>query len=81
MATAKNLALVAEIFAELDRANALHGKFNSTHEGISVIREEYLELEKEIFWGNPMNARSEAVQMAAMCIKMIRLLETEVREP
>lgn len=25
--------------------------FASTHEAIAVIREEYLELEKEVFWG------------------------------
>lgn len=69
--------------------------FNSMHEGLGVLREEYLELEQEIFFGekkaegsakwcdiplekaNGMwkeNVKKEAVQVAAMCARIIQEL-------
>lgn len=84
--------------------------FNSTHEGLGVLREEYLELEQEIFFGekkalqdvkkrneqndynqtpefNQIDARiyhkhriqKEAVQVAAMAIRIIQELTQENR--
>lgn len=57
--------------------------FNSTHEGLAVLREEYLELEQEIFWGKKMHPtdhqqriRIEAIQVAAMAIRIITELTT-----
>lgn len=43
---------IALIKAELESIPKKYQKtFNSTHEGLSVLREEYLELEKEIYFG------------------------------
>lgn len=55
--------------------------FASEAEAIAVIREEYLELENEVFWGRKQSAnekewkdkmRAEAVQLAAVCIRFIQ---------
>lgn len=76
-----------------------HKAFNSPHEALGVIREEYLELEQEIFFGekqakaeldyiDPDSSESqanikklyhkriklEAVQVAAMCARLIQEL-------
>jgi hypothetical protein len=63
--------------------------FNSTHEGLGVLREEYLELEKEIFFGekeakkefpntyeqiHKERIRKEAIQVAAMAVRIIQEL-------
>ena len=56
------------VVGEVVRARAKHPKrFNSQHEGIAIIREEYLELEHEIFHGDGIQTRNELVQLAAMC--------------
>ena len=47
------------------------GTFASPHEGIAVIREEYLELEHEVFHGGEAEAATEAVQLAAMAIRFL----------
>lgn len=73
-----------EVVAELEEATARYGPLNSGHEGLAVLREEYLELEKEIFWGlkkvsfatDPSYAhraciRDEAKQVAAMAIRIM----------
>ena len=58
------------IRAELERATELHGPMHGPHEALGVIREEYLELEREIFHGDDaMNALEEAVQLAAMAAR------------
>jgi hypothetical protein len=59
---------VLEVQDEINRAIQIYQKFNSPHEAIAVIREEYLELEHEIFHGNLQDARKEALQLAAMAI-------------
>jgi hypothetical protein len=61
------------------RATSLHGDFQSAHEGLAVIREEYLELESEVFWGRKTRSDAvwldrierEAVQIAAMALRFI----------
>lgn len=61
-----------DVVRELRRATAKFGAFASGHEGIAILREEYLELEREVFWGkHPSNVRAEAVQVAAMAIRFI----------
>lgn len=50
--------------------------FHSYHEGIAVIREEYLELEREVFWGNRdidnrKRIHAEARQLCAMALSLI----------
>jgi hypothetical protein len=56
---------------ELKRAMAKFGPMASGHEGIAVIREEYLELEREVFWGTREAAREEAIQLAAMALRFL----------
>lgn len=64
--------------------------FNSIHEGLGVLREEYLELEDEIFFGekraksqtddgsykllHEARIRKEAIQVAAMAARIIQEL-------
>lgn len=67
---------------KLVRANRIHGEFTSLHEGISAIREKYLELEQEIFKKDPKYTYliDEVVQLGAMCHKLfdfIRSVEDE----
>jgi hypothetical protein len=40
-----------DVQAELERARGKFPAFRSAHEGIAIIREEYLKLEREVFWG------------------------------
>lgn len=61
-----------------------HKPFNSKHEGYAVLLEEVEELKKEIFWGEKegmkdgkthiLRTREEAVQVAAMAIRIIQEL-------
>ncbi len=78
--------ILAEVHAELCQAEKF-GDFESYHEGIAVIREEYLELEREVFWGEKghtdpiyrQNMRAEAIQLAAMAVKLIELIDEQGR--
>lgn len=68
-----------EIREEMERAENLYGPFHSLHEAIAVIREEYLELEQAIFWGNKngnnnATVRLEALQVAAMATRLLMML-------
>jgi hypothetical protein len=57
-------------------------KLNSNHEGFGVLYEEVLELQQELFWGeknlkekeHKERIREEAVQVAAMAIRIIQEL-------
>lgn len=65
-------AALAEVRAELMRAEAKHGlEFASPHEGHSVIREELEELWEHVRadTGRTPKAGHEAAQVAAMAIK------------
>jgi len=65
-----------EVLTEIIRANEIHGiNFNSSNEAAGVVREEYLELEHELFHGDPERAREEAVQLAAVAVKTICYLD------
>jgi len=67
--------VINEIKKEAKFAMHKFKKFNSPHEGIAVLREEYLELEQEIFKNqkiyDKVNMRKEAVQVATMAIRII----------
>lgn len=79
------------IRAELASIPEQHHNFRNVHEGLGVLREEYMELEQEMFFGekaskkypNPNGTpdeiwkeriRKEAVQVAAMAIRIIQEL-------
>ena len=60
------------VLTELKRATKKFGAFNSPHEGISIIREEYMELEHEVYWGeNSDFMAAEAIQLAAMALRFL----------
>lgn len=61
----------AAVRSELTRARARFGPFASAHEGLAVIREEYLEFERAVFHGDGAEALTEAVQLAAMATRYI----------
>jgi hypothetical protein len=58
---------------ELERARLHFSDFRSYHEGISVIREEYLELEHEVFQREQDRdkMRKESLHLAAMCLRFL----------
>jgi len=57
------------------RASSLYSPFKSYHEGIAIIREEYLELEKEVFrsYGEQdlIKIANEATHLGAMAIRFL----------
>ena len=61
------------ILEEYDRATENFGCFASAHEGIAVLREEYLELEREVFKKNPNKIKmmKEAIQVGAMAMRFL----------
>ena len=64
--------LIDVILDEYWSAKRKFPKFNSAHEGIAVIEEEFLELRQEVFWGKePKNMKMEAIQLAAMSIRFL----------
>lgn len=72
-------AIISMIWKEHDRAKTLFpSNFVNQHEAIAVIREEYLELEKEVFLNQKKysleNQQKEAIQLAAMCVRLINEL-------
>jgi hypothetical protein len=73
------LDILVEIKTELNRANSIHpATFNSSNEAAGVIREEYLEAETELFHGDPERARTELIQLAAMCVKAVQYLDRKM---
>lgn len=52
-------------------ATARHGKFNSSHEGYAVLKEEVDEMWDEIKKNDLVRSREEAVQVAAMAIRYL----------
>lgn len=60
------------VAAELDRASARFGAFNSTHEGYAVIAEELDELWDAVKKNDADHAAAEAIQVAAMAVRFMR---------
>jgi hypothetical protein len=76
-----------EIKAELENLPEKYANstFNSHHEGLAVIQEEFEELKDEVFFGaknlieytdstHRRRMRKEAIQVAAMCVRFIQEL-------
>jgi len=60
-----------QVEAEIRRAREKYPPMVSQHEGIAIIREEYLELERLVFWEKDTHVKTwdgsrEACQIAAM---------------
>ena len=45
--------------------------FHSAHEGLAIIEEEFLELQKAVFWGNSVQVQHELEQLGAMCLRFL----------
>lgn len=65
--------VILQVLDTLEWGNKKHGsEFASAHEAIAVLREEYLELEQEVFHGTDRRRiREEALQVAAVAIKLV----------
>ena len=64
-------SIVEEVLAELERATGLFGEIRSAHEGYGVLLEEVDELWDAIKKNDFVNGREEAIQVAAMAIRII----------
>ncbi len=67
--------LIDEVNKEHDYVVANFGEFHSAHEGLAIIREEYRELEDEVFvnqkYRSMKEMRKEALQLATMALRFI----------
>ena len=59
-----------DILEEADRAQVKYGSFTSTHESLGVLTEEYLELIDAIRRNDPVAVRREAIQVAAVALRL-----------
>ncbi len=64
-------AAIAAIRAEAFQAREKFATFNSAHEGVSVLREEFEELWDEVKADNLELAIAEAVQVGAMAVRFV----------
>jgi len=64
-----------EIFSEALGASLDYQPFNSAHEGIAIIWEEFLELQEEVFQKQSIRSitkmRKEAIQLGAMALRFV----------
>lgn len=75
------LLLLNEVADELGDANLKFPGFNSSHEGYAVIKEEVDELwdaVKNNKAGNLLQQREEAIQVAAMAVKFVQMIDRRV---
>ena len=70
--------LMIEVATELARARELFKPIHSPHEGLGVVREEYIEFEKEVFAFNLAKCRDtrpamrkELIQLATMALRTV----------
>lgn len=62
---------LALVRAELIRAAAKHAPMHSLHEAWGVIDEEFREFKDAVHDNNTLNAKTEAIQIAAMAARVI----------
>ena len=72
-------AITDDIKDEIDLGEGHYGPFHSLHEALSVLREEYKELEEAIFWGvretgDTKCVRKEAIQVAACAMRIVMMV-------
>jgi len=71
-------AVAEEVKHEIDKGEDKFGPLHSLHEGIAVLREEFLELENEVFWrpdkDKTDSVREEAIQVAAVAVRMAMMI-------
>lgn len=75
--TSKLCGISGEVFSEVLAANDLFPGFDSPHEGYAVLLEEVDELWDEVKKRefDPVKARKEAKQVAAMGIKFMQMID------
>ena len=76
------LSIGEELAVEATKAAYYFGPFHSTHEGLAVIEEEYLELRGKVFGKQSeydmVKMREEAIHLGAMALRFIYdLIDTE----
>jgi NTP pyrophosphatase (non-canonical NTP hydrolase) len=64
-------AVLVRVKEELISATEKFGQFNSVHEGLGVITEEYAELIDAIRSNNHDEIMNESIQVAAMAVRMV----------
>ena len=64
---------LTDLVNEMARARGLHANMVSAHQAIAVIREEYLEAEREVFtkYINHGAVRRELLHTAGVCLRAI----------
>lgn len=55
--------------AELHGGREKFGRYNSTHEGLGVIYEEWIEFRRDIMRNDDRKAVEEAIQLAAVALR------------
>jgi len=78
--------IAGEINQEIDQSEKHYGTFHSLHEGLSVLRGQYKELEEAIFWGvtetgGTKSVRSAAIHVAAVATRIAMMLSPVPVEP
>lgn len=75
---AREIQLALEVAQEILRARSMFPAIASPHEGLAIIREEYLEFEAEVWKHNLFKnrdtrpqMRTELIQLAAMALRTI----------
>lgn len=69
--------VMAEVWAEMDRADSRFGDFRSSHEGLGVLIEEMDELRQAVRANAVESIRDEAIQVAAVAIRLARACRTQ----
>jgi len=63
------------IDAEYQQASSRYPKFNSPHEGLAILQEEFEELKAEVFKNHnsrdPNAMRGQAIQVGAMAMRFL----------
>lgn len=63
-------AALARITMEIDHGKKKHGAMLSAHDGFSRLRGEMIELETEVHAQDRVKRRAEALQVAAMAVRL-----------